>query len=223
MSIGLGPVYKRDVIKATAMLDKAKEFAVMLCFDVKIDKEAEQYAEQEGVTIFQADIIYHLFDAFTAYQQKLLEARRKDFLEYAIFPCVLKTVQIINKRNPMIIGVDVVEGSLRIGTPICAVKLDPDTKLKTTMVLGKVTSLEVNHKSVDQVKKGQTSAGVAVRLDNPSSAQPVWGRHVDEKDPLYSLVTRRSIDTLKDPAFRDQVSRDDWLLLRSLKAVFDVK
>ncbi|KAH3675119.1 hypothetical protein WICMUC_002775 [Wickerhamomyces mucosus] len=223
MSIGLGPVYKRDVMKATTMLDKAKEYAVMLCFDVKIDKEAEQYAEEQGIKMFSADVIYHLFDAFTAYQAKLLEARRKDFLEYAIFPAVLKTIQIINKRNPMIIGVDVVEGSLRIGTPVCTVKVNPETKQKETLVLGKVVSLEVNHKSVDIVKKGQTNAGVAVRLENPSSAQPVWGRHVDEKDNLYSLLTRRSIDTLKDPAFRDTVARDDWLLIRSLKTVFDIK
>lgn len=223
MSIGLGPVFKRDVIKATAMLDKAPELAIMLCFDVKVDKEAEQYAEQEGIKIFQADIIYHLFDAFTAYQEKLLEKRRKDFLEFATFPCVMKTLQIINKRNPMIIGIDVMEGSLRIGTPVCAVKLDPETKQKTTMVLGKVISMEVNHKSVDIVKKSTTNAGVAVRLDNPSSAQPVWGRHVDEKDTLYSLITRRSIDTLKDPAFRDSVPREDWLLIKNLKPIFDIK
>ncbi|CDK29638.1 unnamed protein product [Kuraishia capsulata CBS 1993] len=223
MSIGLGPVYKRDVMKASTMLEKAKEYAVMLCFDVKIDKEAEQYAEEQGIKIFNADIIYHLFDSFTAYQKTLMEQRRKDFLEYAIFPCVLKTIQIINKRNPMIIGVDVVEGAVRIGTPICAVRIDPATKERNVLLLGKVTSLEVNHKSENTVKKGQTNAGVAMRLDNPSAAQPTWGRHVDETDMLYSLVTRRSIDTLKDPAFRDTVSRDDWLLLRQLKSVFDIK
>jgi translation initiation factor 5B len=223
MSIGLGPVYKRDVMKATTMLEKAPEFAIMLCFDVKVDKEAEQYAEEQKIKIFNADIIYHLFDAFTAYQNKLMEQRRKDFIEYAIFPCVLKTVQIINKRNPMIIGVDVIEGAVRIGTPICAVRHDPVTKTPNVMVLGKVVSLEVNHKSVDIVKKGQTLAGVAMRLENPLAAQPTWGRHVDETDNLYSLLSRRSIDTLKDPAFRDTVTKEDWLLVKKLKPVFDIK
>ncbi|KAI5961512.1 FUN12 [Candida margitis] len=223
MSIGLGPVYKRDVMKAVTMLDKAPELAVMLCFDVKVDKEAEHYADENNIKIFNADIIYHLFDAFTAYQSKLLEARRKEFMEYAVLPCVLKTIQIINKRNPMIIGVDVLEGAVRIGTPICAVRQDPVTKQPNVMVLGKVTSLEVNHKPADSVKKGQTAAGVAMRLDNPSSAQPTWGRHVDESDNLYSLISRKSIDTLKDPAFRDTVSRDDWLLIKKLKSVFDIK
>lgn len=223
MSIGLGPVYKRDVMKAVAMIDKAPELAVMLCFDVKIDKEAEQYANEQNVKIFNADIIYHLFDQFTAYQEKLLEKRRKDFMEYAVLPCVLKTIQIINKRNPMIIGVDVIEGAVRLGTPICAVRRDPATNTPNIMVLGKVVSLEINHKTVDSVKKGQTAAGVAMRLENPSSAQPTWGRHVDESDKLYSLISRKSIDTLKDPAFRDTVSRDDWLLIKKLKPVFDIK
>ena len=223
MSIGLGPVYKRDVMKASTMLERAPELAVMLCFDVKVDKEAEQYADEQNIKIFNADIIYHLFDSFTAYQAKLLEARRKEFMEYAVFPCVLKTIQIINKRNPMIIGVDVVEGAVRVGTPICAVRTDPTTKQPNIMVLGKVVSLEVNHKPLESVKKGQTAAGVAMRLDNPSSAQPTWGRHVDETDNLYSLISRKSIDTLKDPAFRDSVSRDDWLLIKKLKPVFDIK
>ncbi|KAF4000595.1 Elongation factor Tu GTP binding domain family protein [Saccharomyces cerevisiae] len=223
MSIGLGPVYKRDVMKASTMLEKAPEYAVMLCFDVKVDKEAEQYAEQEGIKIFNADIIYHLFDSFTAYQEKLLEERRKDFLDYAIFPCVLQTLQIINKRGPMIIGVDVLEGTLRVGTPICAVKTDPTTKERQTLILGKVISLEINHQPVQEVKKGQTAAGVAVRLEDPSGQQPIWGRHVDENDTLYSLVSRRSIDTLKDKAFRDQVARSDWLLLKKLKVVFGIE
>lgn len=223
MSVGLGPVYKRDVMKATTMLEKAPEYAAMLCFDVKIDKEAEQYAAEQKVKIFNAEVIYHLFDAFTAYQEKLLEEKRKNFMEFAIYPCVLNTIQIINKRNPMIIGVDVAEGSVRIGTPIAAVKVNPETKQREVLVLGKVVSLEVNHISQSIVKKGQTAQGVAMRLDNPSSAQPVWGRHVDEKDTLYSLLSRKSIDTLKDPAFRDQVPREDWLLIKSLKGVFDIK
>ncbi|KAK9235785.1 hypothetical protein V1525DRAFT_408911 [Lipomyces kononenkoae] len=221
MSISIGPVYKRDVMKATTMLEKAREFAVMLCFDVKIDKEAEEYAEQQGIRIFSADIIYHLFDAFTNYQKELLEAKRKETAAQAVFPCVLHTIKVINKRNPMIIGVDVVEGSLRVGTPIAVVRIDPATQMRQVLQLGRVVSLEVNHKSVDIAKKGQAQGGVAMRLDTPAN-QPTWGRHVDETDALYSEISRESIDTLKDPAYRDDVTRDEWLLIRQLKAVFSI-
>ncbi|XBW38270.1 hypothetical protein QEN19_003859 [Hanseniaspora menglaensis] len=222
LAVGLGPVFKRDVMKTATMLEKAPEFAVMLCFDVKVDKEAEQYAEEQGVKIFNADVIYHLFDAFVAYQNQINEKKREEYSTQVVFPCVLNTIQIINKRGPMIIGVDVVEGTLKIGTPICTVKYDPETKQKQTLLLGKVASLEINHESVPEVKRGQTGAGVAMRLDDPSSQQPIWGRHVDEKDVLYSHITRKSIDTLKDPLFRDQVPKSDWLLIKKLKPTFQI-
>lgn len=222
LAVGLGPVYKRDVMKCATMLEKAPEFAIMLCFDVKVDKEAQQYADEQGVKIFNADIIYHLFDSFVAYQNDLNEKKREEYSTQVVFPCVLNTIQIINKRGPMIIGVDVLEGSLKIGTPICTVKYDPETKQRQTLLLGKVASLEINHESVNEVKRGQTGAGVAMRLDDPSSQQPIWGRHVDEKDVLYSHLTRKSIDTLKDPLFRDQVPKSDWLLIKKLKPTFQI-
>jgi translation initiation factor 5B len=68
-SISIGPVYRRDVMRVVPMLEKHKEFAVMLCFDVKVDKEAQAYADEMGIKLFTADIIYHLFDSFTAYQK----------------------------------------------------------------------------------------------------------------------------------------------------------
>lgn len=43
------------------------QFAVILAFDVPVTKEASELAESTGVRIFTADIIYHLFDQFTAY------------------------------------------------------------------------------------------------------------------------------------------------------------
>jgi len=44
-----------------------KEFATILAFDVRITPEAKTFAEKEGIMIFEAKIIYHLFDEFTEY------------------------------------------------------------------------------------------------------------------------------------------------------------
>ncbi|GMM53244.1 translation initiation factor eIF5B [Starmerella bacillaris] len=224
MSIGLGPVHKRDVMRCSTMLERKRELALMLCFDVKVDKDAELYANDNGIKIFQADIIYHLFDEFEKYQKEMLEERKKERIHDAVYPAVLQIVQVINKRNPMIIGVDVVEGSLRIGTPLAIVKKDPVTGQKLTYPLGRVQSMEVEHKSRDMVRKGQTNAGVAVRLDSQNMTNmPTFGRHIFETDPIYSLISRKSIDTLKDPAFREDVPREDWLLIKKLKPIFDIK
>ena len=66
--INIGPVHKRDVMRASTMLEKGrKKFAVILAFDVPVTKEAQEQALASGVRIFTADIIYHLFDQFSAY------------------------------------------------------------------------------------------------------------------------------------------------------------
>ncbi|KAJ1926620.1 eukaryotic translation initiation factor 5B, partial [Linderina pennispora] len=156
--INIGPVHKKDVTRASAMLEKAKEFAVMLCFDVKVDKDAEELADEFGVKVFKADIIYHLFDAFTAYNAEIMEQKRKDQAPQAIFPCTLKMIKgaAFNKRDPLIIGCDVVEGQLRQGTPVCVAKWDPETKTREIINLGKVSSMEINHKQVEVVRKGES-------------------------------------------------------------------
>ncbi len=39
----------------------------MLAFDVKVLPEAQYFADHNGIKIFTANIIYHLFDKFKAY------------------------------------------------------------------------------------------------------------------------------------------------------------
>ena len=121
-NVGIGPVFKRDVMQCGIMLEKAPDYAVMLCFDVKVDKEAQQYADEQGIKIFTADIIYHLFDSFTKHMDELLEKKKEESKMLAVFPCVLSPVAVFNKTGPIVVGVDVVEGQLKINTPIAAVK-----------------------------------------------------------------------------------------------------
>lgn len=137
-NVGIGPVFKRDVMQCGTMLEKSPDYAVMLCFDVKVDKEAQEYADQQGIKIFTADIIYHLFDAFTKHMEALTEKKKEDAKLLAVFPCVLNTVAVFNKTGPIVIGVDVVEGQLKINTPIAAVKTNPTTGQKEVISLGRV-------------------------------------------------------------------------------------
>lgn len=137
-NIGIGPVFKRDVMMAGTMLEKAKQYAVMLCFDVKVDKEAAQYAEEYGIKIFTADIIYHLFDDFTKHMAQLAEQKKEESKMSAVFPCILHPIQVFNKKDPIVVGVDVVEGNLRPLTPIAVVKTNPVTNVKEIIALGRV-------------------------------------------------------------------------------------
>ena len=137
-NVGIGPVFKRDVMQCGTMLEKSPDYAVMLCFDVKVDKEAQQYAEEQGIKIFTADIIYHLFDAFTKHMDEQLEKKKEASKMLAVFPCVLRPVAVFNKTGPIVIGVDVIDGNLRVNTPVAAIKPDPNTGVKEVVSLGRV-------------------------------------------------------------------------------------
>lgn len=94
----------------------------MLVFDVKVLHDAQQYAEQNNVKIFNADIIYHLMDYFTKYVAEVREERKLKEGKDAVFPCVLKQVATFRKNDPIVLGVDVEYGVLKIGTPITIYK-----------------------------------------------------------------------------------------------------
>ncbi|KAG8854709.1 hypothetical protein FRB96_007394 [Tulasnella sp. 330] len=217
--INIGPVHKKDVMRSATMLEKAKELACILCFDVPVDKDAERMAEEMGIRLFKADIIYHLFDAFTAYNNEIIEAKRRDAAPQAVWPCRLRIIACFAKRDPIILGVDIVEGTLRIGTPLCVVKTDPATGKKEIIHLGKITSLEINHKAQELIKKSQAGAGVAVKIEH-AIYEParMYSRHFDDKDEVISQITRQSIDVLKD-SFRADVAMEEWALIKQLKVV----
>ncbi|KAL5637144.1 hypothetical protein ACGC1H_000957 [Rhizoctonia solani] len=219
--INIGPVHKKDVMRSASMLEKAKELACILCFDVPVDKEAEKLAEELGIRLFKADIIYHLFDAFTAYNAEIMEAKRRDAAPIAVWPCRLKILACFTKRDPIILGCDILDGSLRVGTPLCVVKTDASGK-KDIISLGKVTSLEINHKSHELVKKSQVGAGVAVKIEHAVyESAKMFGRHFDDKDEVYSMISRQSIDVLKE-TFRKDVSMEEWQLIKALKTKLNI-
>ena len=88
--VRIGPVVRKDVMRASTMLEHDEKFAVILAFDVKVERDAQEMADRENVKIFQADIIYHLFDRFTEYQADLIRQKKEQFRSVAVFPCKLK-------------------------------------------------------------------------------------------------------------------------------------
>ncbi|GJC88264.1 eukaryotic translation initiation factor 5B [Colletotrichum liriopes] len=134
-----------------------------------------------------------------------------------LFSRVEKTGRGVS-TNPIVVGVDVVEGQLKINTPIAVVKNNAVTGLKEVINLGRVTSIERDHKQVPVCKKGQPSVAVKIEM---GGHQPTYGRQLEESDTLYSLISRASIDTLKE-FYRKDVSNDEWQLIIKLKPLFDI-
>ena len=91
-------------------------------FDVKVLGDAQKYAEENGIKIFTANIIYHLTDFFNKHVENIRSKRREKEGKEAVFPCILKQVATFRKCDPIVLGVDVEYGVLKIGTPICIYK-----------------------------------------------------------------------------------------------------
>lgn len=219
-AIAIGPVHKKDVMRASVMNEKKlKKYAVVLAFDVPVTKEAREFAEELNVKIFTADIIYHLFDQFKAYVEDVRHSEKRAASADAVFPCVLSILPtcIFNKKDPIILGCDVVEGQARIGTPLVV----PGRSDQGMVSLGRIESMELNHKSVDKAHRGD-SVAVKIQSTCPEEAAKLFGRHFDETDQLVSLISRESINALK-AFFKDEMSTDDWTLVIKLKKVFQVE
>ena len=103
------------------MLERDEQYAVILAFDVKIEREAQEMADSLNIKIFSAEIIYHLFDAFTKYRDDYKKKKQDQFRSVAVFPCKLRVLPqfIFKSRDPIVIGVRIEAGFLKTGTPIC--------------------------------------------------------------------------------------------------------
>ncbi|CAI5445568.1 unnamed protein product [Caenorhabditis angaria] len=213
-NVNIGPVHKKDVQKASAMKEHKAEYACILAFDVKIEREAQIFADHEGVRIFQADIIYHLQDSFLKYREELREKARKENEHLAIFPCKLRIMpnHVYNARNPIVCGVSIEAGQVKRGTPICVPS-------KEGILLGTVSSIERNNEEVALGKQGEE---VCIKIENTTGEAPkLYGRHFTHEDTLVSKISRESIDICKTH-FRDDLTKADWQLIVQLKKVLDI-
>ncbi|XP_068213213.1 eukaryotic translation initiation factor 5B-like [Palaemon carinicauda] len=212
--IRVGPVVKRDVMRAAAMLEHDPMYAVILAFDVKVEKDAQDLADKEGVKIFSEETIYHLGDRYVEYLKEYKKKKQDEFRSIAVFPSRLKIIPtaIFNKRDPIVLGVNIEAGVLRTGTPLCVPS-------KEFVEIGIVTSMEFDHKNVDIAKKGDE---VCIKIENvPGHTPKLVGRHFEPEDMLVSKISRESINACKD-YFRDDLSKTDWKLMLELKKQFQI-
>ena len=110
-----------------------------------------------------------------------------------ILSCVIQIIpeNVLRKNNPIISGVKVLDGFLKIGTQIIV----PDKKIpewknpekEKTLSLGKVVSIEYNHKSIDLATQGME---VFIKIQGKDEETVVqFGRDFNHTNILYSQNT----------------------------------
>jgi translation initiation factor IF-2 len=213
--VGIGELFKSDIGKLTKVIDKKDdllEYKVIMAFEVKISPEAEKIAKDNDITIIEAKIIYHLFDKYAEYTEKVKKIKFEKLKSLIVFPCVLEIIPdaIFHNKKPLIFGVKVKSGILKKGTPLCVTDKD-NTKI------GVVERMEMNHKEVDTVKP--KDGEVAIRLSGEDHI--MFDRHFNAKSTICSIITRDSIDALKK-CCRDILTPDIVELIVKLKSYFGI-
>merc|ERR1712000_331906 len=121
--------------------------------------------------------------------------------------------KVFNTRDPIILGVRITDGILKINAPIVVPSKD-------SIYLGRVRSIQDNHKEQESAKAGQEVA-ISIEPEDEYAQRYFYGRHFNWDDLLYTRITRQSIDVLKQN-FRSELSKDIVKLIVKMKKIFDI-
>jgi translation initiation factor 5B len=205
----IGMVHKASITKTSIQLDKKKpEYAVLLAFDVKIEPEAQQLAEKMGVQIFNADVIYSLGKLCTEHFKAVRDAQRVS--AKPVFPVVLKQLgknYVFHNSDPFVCGVRVINGTLRVGTPLFIPR-------ENNLVIGRVTSIKRDDKPVETAKKTDE---VSISVDQTHVGHgATYGKHFDDTHEYVSHMTKDNVDALFE-FYADELSETDEKLIAKFK------
>lgn len=220
LDIGIGQLQKKHVTTTSTM---EYPYKTILAFDVKITSDIQKYADDNDVKIYSSDVIYRLVDMakdhMSEYNKKIFDENAK----IAIFPCILQILKenVYNKKSPIILGVRVIDGVLKLGTPLCTLCHQSDQSRpsgQSKLVIGIVTSIRNNDEELTTAEKGSE---ICIKIDATASAIPsiCYGRHFDYSNKLISILSRESIDKLKE-SFKNVLTKEQWMLVVKLKPLF---
>lgn len=195
---GVGQISKKDITEAVAVRDYDPYNACVLGFNVKILPDAQEEANNQGIRIFQNDVIYRLLDDFKEYYDKRKEDDKIKALSEVVFPGKAEIIPdfIFRRSDPVVIGVKIVAG-----------KFVPKLQLvnQNGEVVGRLKEIQENNKSVKEVGAGSE---VAISIKNATI-----GRNLKISDTLYINVPERHVRILNGK-FRSELSDEQISLLR---------
>ena len=179
----VGAVTRRDVIEASTVAKEDPYLGVILGFNVKVLPDAQEAIESEKVKVFNESIIYNLVEGYTRWVQEEKEkAAAREFNSLTPI-CKFKVLEgyIFRRSDPAIFGVEVLVGKLRQKVQV----MNSDGK-----IVGTIHQIQDRGKPLEEATKGSQ---IAV-----SMMEPMVGRHIFEKEVLYSLPKEAEVRTLRE-------------------------
>jgi len=170
----VGPVSRRDVIRASAIKDPL--LSAILGFNVELLPDAISEIQKTEVPVFSSDIIYTIIENYEQWVEEQKMRMEQERLEAVIRPGAVRLLPdcVFRQSKPAIVGVQVIGGIVR--TQVNLMREDGAT-------VGIVKGIQTHNENVGSATVGQE---VAISIDGPTV-----GRQIHEGDILYVNIPEK--------------------------------
>jgi len=178
-NVGIGTVTRKDVVDCSAVGMQNKADRAILAFNVKIQKDVEQYARECKIRIFEEGVIYQLIENFFEWKKEIEAEEKRNVIDKLQPIAQLYTLQncCFRASKPAVFGVKVEVGRIR-----------PDVMLidENGRMLGKLRSIQRDKESLTEATAG---AEVAIAVDDV-----FFGKDITFGKRIYTYVPKKDAD-----------------------------
>ena len=194
----IGNISKKDISDAETSYEKSPLQSVILGFNVGLMPEVKV----ADVKVLHHNIIYKLIEDFEKWQQETKKQLESKEIAYLYRPCKLQVMKgyVFRQNNPAIVGIDVLAGTLKVGTPLMK---------KDGIAITEAKSIQQEQENIEKAEKGKQ---VAVSLPNVTV-----GRQIHEDDILYSAIPEEHFRKLKE--FKKYLAQEEISILKEIAEI----
>lgn len=193
----VGRITKKDITDAEANAEKNPLMTVILGFNVEPPE-----IPSETATVITNDIIYQLIENYKEWAEGKKKTIEIAQLEKLVKPCKIELLKgyVFRQSNPAIVGVHVLAGTLKTGTPL----MNAQAKQLTT-----VKGIQLEQENIEKAEKGKQ---VAVSLPNV-----IVGRQIHEGETLYSAIPEKDFRAYKQ--YKEYLNQEEKELLKEIAGI----
>ncbi len=198
MRASIGDISKKDVAEAESCYDKTPLSCAVLGFNVE-DKSG---ICNENVKVITNNVIYKLIEDFEKWQELEKKKLEEKKLELLVRPCKIQLMKgyVFRQNNPAVCGVDILAGTLQVGTPLMKSSGEEITSVK---------SIQKDQENIEKAEKGKQ---VAVSMEKVTI-----GRQIDEGDILLSAIPEEHFRKMKE--LKGYLSEEEKEILREIAKI----
>jgi translation initiation factor 5B len=170
----VGPITRRDVIRANSIKDPLLK--AILAFNVDVLPDALSEIQKTKVPVFESSIIYSLIDDYEKWVEEQKMKMEQQRLEAVIRPGAVRLLPdcVFRQSKPAIVGVQIIGGVVR--TQVNLMREDGAN-------VGAIKGIQAHNENVGSATVGQE---VAISIDGPTV-----GRQIHEGDILYVNIPEK--------------------------------